>query len=267
MYRIILFAATLFISSYYAMAQEKAASLFDRLLFTSQNDTLPYRLLKPVSPGSKESYPLVIFLHGAGERGNDNEVQLIHIKDIFLNEVNRGKYPCYVLAPQCPKKEKWANYDFVGDQVKLAETPSNPMKMLISLIDKLSKEYSIDQSKIYITGLSMGGFGTWDLIARYPNKFAAAIPICGGGDPRTAPAIKHIPLWAFHGSKDSVVPPLGSRRMIQALQQAGGFPGYTEYPDVEHNSWVYAYKEPHLIHWMFSKTLRPGNFVQVEEDK
>jgi predicted peptidase len=104
MYRIILFAATLFISSYSAMAQEKATSLFDRLLFTSQKDTLPYRLLKPVSPGSKESYPLVIFLHGAGERGNDNEVQLIHIKDVFLNEGNRGKYPCYVLAPQCPKK-------------------------------------------------------------------------------------------------------------------------------------------------------------------
>jgi predicted peptidase len=129
------------------------------------------------------------------------------------------------------------------------------MAMVIELIAKIEKEFPIDRSRIYVTGLSMGGYGTWDLIARFPHRFAAAVPVCGGGDPETASQIKHIPLWAFHGALDNVVPPGQSRVMVRALQDAGGTPGYTEYPDVKHDSWVYAFREPHLLPWLFNQHL------------
>ncbi|MBT1706408.1 prolyl oligopeptidase family serine peptidase, partial [Chryseosolibacter indicus] len=191
----------------------------------------------------------------AGERGNDNEAQIKHIQDFFLDERNRGKYPCYVIAPQCPKMKYWASYDLKTNEQVLSEKPTQPLQMVIELIDKISKDFPVDPSRIYITGLSMGGFGTWDLIARYPNKFAAAVPICGGGDVKTATAIKHIPIWAFHGAKDNVVSPVYSRKIINALREQGASPGYSEYPDVDHNSWIHAYKEPHLIHWLFRQKL------------
>lgn len=226
--------------------------LFDKLFYVNQKDTLPYRLLKPVNPGAENRFPLVIYLHGSGERGKDNESHLKFITDLVLDPKYRGKYPCYVLAPQCPKNELWANYNKDGSQSK---NPTRPAKMVIELIQKISREFPIDTTRIYITGLSMGGYGIWDLIARMPNKFAAAVPICGGGDPKTASRIKHIPLWAFHGAKDDRVPPKLSRTMIRALQDAGGHPGYTEYPDVEHNSWIQAYHEPHLLPWLFNQKL------------
>lgn len=253
MHRIILYTTLLLIFILPAKAQEM--SLFDKLLFVQQGDTLPYRLLKPVNPESKELFPLVIFLHGAGERGNDNEVQIKHISELFLDTRNRGKYPCYLIAPQCPKKQFWADYKRKSEGVVLSEKPTRPAQMVLELIEQAMKEFPIDPSRIYITGLSMGGYGTWDLIARYPKKFAAAVPICGGGSPKTASRIKDIPIWAFHGALDATVPPQESRKMIHAIQDAGGLPGYTEYPDIEHNSWVNAYKEPHLIHWLFKQKL------------
>jgi predicted peptidase len=234
------------------MVQAQPTELFDKLLYTSNKDTLPYRLLKPVNPKAKELFPLVIFLHGSGERGNDNEAQIKHIADLFLDPNNRGKYPCYVVAPQCPTGEWWANYK--GKPTITAE-PTRTMQLVIALIEKISKEFPIDSSRIYITGLSMGGFGTWDLLARYPGKFAAAVPICGGGDEKTATRIKNIPIWAFHGAKDNIVLPRESRTMIKALQNAGGSPGYTEYPDIGHSSWVQAYQEPHLLPWLFKQKL------------
>lgn len=252
MHRLILAFSCFILISFPTMSQE--ISLFDKLLFFNKGDTLPYRLLKPVNPESKELFPLVIFLHGAGERGKDNEVQIKHISELFLDERNRGKYPCYLVAPQCPKGQGWSNFT-AGESIQLTEKPSRPMQSVILLIEQLIREFPIDTTRIYITGLSMGGYGTWDVIARYPNKFAAAVPVCGGGDPTTAPKIKHIPIWAFHGALDKVVPPRQSRKMIRAIQDAGGIPGYNEYPDIEHDSWVNAYKEPHLIHWMFKQKL------------
>jgi predicted peptidase len=233
-----------------AMAQ-KDSTAFLKLRYVDGSDTLPYRLLKPRKVDSNTTYPLVIFLHGSGERGNDNEKNIKHIKDAFTNNGNRMKYPCFVIAPQCPEKSKWIE----AYNTALSAKPAKPMQQFIELLENILKEYPIDKSKIYITGVSMGGYGTWDLIARYPEKFAAAVPICGGGDEKTAPRIKHIPIWAFHGSKDNTVPPEKSRSMIKALQNAGGSPGYTEYPDVEHPSWVHAYKDPFLMVWMFRQKL------------
>lgn len=256
MYRIFLLTTLFLISNLCTMGQESEGSaLFDKLLYKSGDDTLPYRLLKPVSPGSMKSYPLIIFLHGSGERGDDNEAQIKYITDMVLDERTRGKYPCYVIAPQCPKGKLWANYDNAKEDPMLNKESTRPMQMVVELIDKIVKEFPIDQSKIYITGISMGGYGTWDLIARYPHKFAAAVPICGGGSPKVVSKIRNIPIWAFHGAKDDVVSPNASRIMIKALQDAGASPGYTEYPDVTHNSWSYAYKEPHLVHWLFKQKL------------
>ena len=232
-----------------SLAQRELTNAFDKLLYTSGKEgRLPYRLLKPetVEPGKK--YPLVIFLHGAGERGADNEMHIQHITEAFLDSANRRQFPCYLIAPQCPENVMWASHDRDG---KIKPEPSPVMKLVIGLIEKTEKKFPIDETRIYITGLSMGGYGAWDLLARYPNRFAAAVPICGGGDPETARSISHIPIWAFHGSMDPVVLPKNSRRMIKALQAAGGNPGYTEYPAVGHNSWEYAYRDPYLFPWIF----------------
>ncbi len=253
MSRLILVSLLVFSLKTYGQINE--VSLFDKLLYINRNDTLPYRLLKPVNPQAKKTFPLVIFLHGAGERGNDNEVQIKHITESFLDPDNRGRHACYLIAPQCPKKMSWSNHSRDGKTVTLKEKPTKPMQLLIELIEKIEREFPVDKSRIYVTGLSMGGYGTWDLIARYPDRFAAAIPICGGGDSQTAQRIYHVPLWAFHGARDKVVDPVQSRTMIQAIQDAGGDPGYTEYPDVEHDSWVYAYREPYLLPWLFKQVL------------
>ena len=236
-------------------AQNETATGFDKLLYVSEKDTLHYRLLRPENPGTKDAFPLVIFLHGAGERGNDNEVQVKHITGLFLDPGNRIQYPSYVLAPQCPQGTTWAARDREAPRVLMRDEPTRPMAMLIELITKIENEFPIDRTRIYVTGLSMGGYGTWDLIARFPDRFAAAVPICGGGDTRTAIAIRHVPIWAFHGALDKVVIPEHSRLMIKALQDAGGNPGYTEYPGVGHDSWVNAYNDPQLLPWMFGQQL------------
>ncbi|HEY8937446.1 MAG TPA: prolyl oligopeptidase family serine peptidase [Cyclobacteriaceae bacterium] len=230
---------------------QKDSTAFLKLQYLSGGDTLPYRFLKPRKIDGEKKYPLIIFFHGAGERGDDNEKNIKHIKDMVTNNGTRMKYPCFVIAPQCPEKLKWIE----SYNAEFTARPAKPMQQFITLLEKILKENPIDPSRIYVTGLSMGGFATWDLIARYPNKFAAAIPICGGGDEKTAPKIKHIPIWAFHGAKDTTVPPEKSRKMIKALQDAGGSPGYCEYPDVEHPSWVHAYKDPFLLTWLFRQKL------------
>ena len=233
-----------------AMAQ-KDSTAFLKFQYVEGNDTLPYRLLKPRKVDANTQYPLLIFLHGSGERGNDNEKHIKHIKEMVTLNANRMKYPCFVVAPQCPEKSKWIE----AYNTALSAKPAKPMQMFISLLEKILKEYPVDPSRIYITGVSMGGYGTWELISRYPEKFAAAVPVCGGGDEKMAAKIKNIPIWAFHGAKDNTVPPEKSRNMIKALQNAGASPGYTEYPDVEHPSWVHAYKDPYLVIWMFRQKL------------
>ena len=236
------------------MAQTDPSKLFDKLLYINENDTLPYRLLKPESSGTQK-LPLVIFLHGAGERGIDNEAQIKHIAAVFGNRDNRKNYPCYVLAPQCPENLWWAAHDRNGNKQAIRANPTRPMELVIKLIAEMEKFSAVDPTRIYVTGLSMGGYGTWDLLARFPNRFAAAVPVCGGGVPETAAAFSHVPIWAFHGALDRVVPPRQSRMMVTALQDAGGSPGYTEYPDTGHDSWTLAYADPYLLPWMFGKQL------------
>jgi len=227
----------------------------------SAGNELNYRILKPADYDTSKTYPLVLFLHGASERGSDNVSQLKWGVSHFADPKFREKYPAFVVAPQVPEGETWGGLPkrdpgSATYSMPLRDDPTQPMKLTISLLDSLEQRYAIDVSRIYVTGLSMGGFGTFDLIQRMPNKFAAAVPICGGGDTSKAFLLKDVPLWIFHGSKDEVVSPEFSRSMVSGIRIAGGSPGYTEYPDQGHiGAWVQAYSNSHLYKWMFNQKL------------
>src|SRR5688572_22623600 len=170
-----------------------------RVLRASGGGALPYRLLKPLDDAPQQKYPLVLFLHGGGERGDDNEKQLIHGGRNFAHEAMRRRHPAFVVIPQCPAEKKWVEVPWDAQSHKVPEEASETLQAVFDLIAALQKEFAIDERRIYCVGLSMGGFGTWDLLYRKPDLLAAAIPICGGGDPATVEKIKHVPLWAFHG--------------------------------------------------------------------
>ena len=213
-----------------------------------KGDTLLYRQLFPDADTFRR-YPLVIFLHGSGERGNDNEAQLKWGVANFATDQNMILHPAFVIAPQCPEKMSWSN--FSRTDMKLQPTPTKPMELLIGLIHQLIKTQRIDSNRIYITGLSMGGYGTYDAIQRYPNLFAAAVPVCGAGDASKASTIANLPIWIFHGADDPAVDPKYSLEMFQALTKAGARPGFTQYPEVGHFSWLHAYSDPLMIEWLF----------------
>jgi predicted peptidase len=189
----------------------------------------------------------------SGERGTDNEAQLVHGIVEFCRPENRKKYPCFLVAPQCPAERRWAEVDWTADSHVLPKEPSEPVRLVLELIPALLKEYPIDAKRIYLTGLSMGGFGTWDLLCRRPDLFAAAVPVCGGADETQAEKIARVPLWVFHGTLDGVVKVARSRNMVKALEKAGGRPLYTEYPDEDHASWVPAYRATAMMKWLFSQ--------------
>lgn len=252
----LLAGAALVASSLTVRAEPKEGSLdlLEKKTFTdADGKKLPYRLLAPMNYNPKEKYPLVVFLHGAGERGDDNEKQLVHGVPEFLKPEDRKDCPCFLIAPQCPEGKKWVEVDWSADTHMQPKEPSEPMGMTLGLIDQMQKDYSIDPKRIYVTGLSMGGYGTWDIIARKPGLFAAAVPICGGADETTAPKIAKVPIWAFHGAKDQAVKVSRTRNMIAALKKAGGDPKYTEYPEEGHASWVPAYKDAEMMKWLFTQ--------------
>ena len=219
----------------------------------AQQRELNYRLLVPRELKPGEKYPLVLFLHGAGERGSDNKAQLKHVVSIFVDPENRRRYPCFVLAPQCPSGEKWVDVNWFSKTHETPENPAAPMALVLEVIEQLCKDQPIDTRWLYVMGLSMGGYGTWDLLVRKPEMFAAAVPICGGGDETKADKLVGLPIWCFHGDKDTAVPVARSRNMIEAIKKAGGQPKYTEYPGVGHDSWTPATKEAELLPWLFGQ--------------
>lgn len=219
--------------------------------FTGSGGALPYRLLRPAKEENGKLYPLVVFLHGAGERGTDNETPLVHGVKEFVKL--RESYPCFLIAPQCPEGKRWVEVDWSLPRHDMPATPSEPMKSLVELIDQLSAKLPVDKKRVYATGLSMGGFGTWDLLARYPDRFAAAVAVCGGADEKTAALIAKTPVWAFHGAKDGAVIPDRSRHAVEAVKKAGGKVQYLEYPDVGHDSWNRAYADPLMMKWLFEQ--------------
>jgi predicted peptidase len=237
-----------------AAAQPNPEELFKAEEYISEeNDTLRYRILLPEKFEEGETYPLVLFLHGMGERGSDNKSQLEWGVGAFAEESFRQEHPAIVVAPQAPANDYWANLNWREEGTGLMENATKPLQLAYELIHKLSDEMPVDKNRLYITGLSMGGFGTWDLITRYPDTFAAAMPVCGGGDPSKAHLLKDMPIWNFHGALDNVVPPELSRNMINAIREAGGLPGYTEYPHVDHFSWIPAYSDRLALEWLFKQ--------------
>ena len=227
---------------------------FEARIFRPDSGALPYRLLKPKAYDPNKRYPLVLFLHGAGERGDDNRKQLVNGTAGFSSDDVMDRHPCFVVAPQCPEDVQWVDTDWSADSHAMPELPTQSLRLALELVDSLQGEFSIDRDRIYVTGLSMGGFGTWDAIQRHPERFAAAVPVCGGGDTAYAEHIAKLPIWAFHGDIDPVVKVERSRDMIAAIKDAGGAPRYTEFPGVSHDSWTTAYANPDLYAWLFAQT-------------
>ena len=237
------------------------AQTFEYEMHTNANIasySMPYRLFIPSGYNTDTSYPLVLFLHGAGERGTDNDVQLTANQGatLWAKTANQASYPCFVVAPQCPYNAQWVNTNWSLGSYSITNIQmSTELKMVKDIIETLETQYNIDASHLYITGLSMGGYGTWDFILRYPSMFKAAIPICGAGDPSKASLISTIPLRVFHSSDDTTVPVSGSRDMVTAINAIGTNSRtefYTEYTDQGHFSWVNAYNTPDLVSWLFT---------------
>jgi predicted peptidase len=247
-------------------------------------ETIPYRLCRPDAFDPTQLYPFVLALHGAGERGSDNElpISLHRLAYAWSDTENQKKWPCYVLVPQCPLNEQWVDANWSNGTYRVEETPiSDDLLTVMDLLDSLIQALPVDTNRLYVTGLSMGGFGTWDLISRYPHKFAAAIPMSGGGDTTQVSKFRHLPVWDFHGEKDGTVPVAGSRDMIAAMEKDGRHPVYThgidggrvlmtdgeiqaaidagasllytEWPNEDHVMWAESYDYPFLLPWVFSQ--------------
>ncbi len=190
-------------------------------------------LPKTYGADKEKKWPVIVFLHGSGERGSNLELVKVHGPPKLVEK--DPEFPFIVVSPQCPEGTRW-----------------NPM-LLGAMLDSVISKHAVDQDRIYLTGLSMGGFGTWDWAAAEPRRFAALVPICGRGDPRIAERLKNIPVWVFHGAKDTAVPLSGSEEIVKALEKAGGKPKLTVYPDAGHDSWTETYNNPELYKWLLEQ--------------
>jgi len=247
-----------------SFARSQQTGFLDRTIAVS-GTTYKYQVFVPEDWSAKQKWPIILFLHGAGERGSDGLLQT----DVGLPHsvrLDRSRFNAIIVMPQCLKDDWWGT--------------SRMEEMALAILAAATKEFKGDGKRTYLTGLSMGGYGSWDLAAKYPGKFAAVVPICGGivlpehlrqmrpdlakgsypDDPKSyeevAKKIGKTPVWIFHGAADDVVPAEGSRKLYEALKAAGGEVRYTEYPGVGHNSWDKAYAEPELMTWMFAQSLK-----------
>lgn len=209
--------------------------------------TLNYLLYLPEGYNPQQRWPLVLFLHGSGERGDNLDQLKNHGLPKLIAEGQ--EFPFIVVAPQCPKSDSW------NSKAQLAA--------LSALLDEIERSYTIDPDRIYVTGLSMGGYGTWALATAHPQRFAAIAPICGGGNPTTVRAIRHVPVWVFHGAKDRVVPLEASQVMVDALKAAGGDVKFTIYPNAGHDSWTETYANPELYTWL----LQHSRVAEINAEK
>ena len=182
----------------------------------------------------KQGWPLILFLHGAGERGSDLKKVKVHGPPKIVEK--QRDFPFIVVSPQCPEEDWW----------------TDKVEVLINLLDDIVAEYNVDTERIYLTGLSMGGYGSWALAAEYPKRFAAVAPICGGGNRIMTFRLKDVPVWAFHGAQDSVVPLKQSEEMVKAIKARGGDAKLTVYPNAGHDSWTETYKNKELYEWFLT---------------
>jgi predicted peptidase len=221
-----------------ARAAETKTGFLDRVHKDADGKVAKYVLFVPHGYKGDKAYPLILFLHGSGETGTDGKKQATVGLAPAIKKREK-EFPFFAVFPQSQKRTWRANTD--------------DGKRALAILEEVEKEYKIDGKRIYLTGLSMGGFGTWDFAFAKPNKWAAIVPICGGGDPSKAAKIKGIPCWCFHGDADKAVKVEFSRKIIAALKEAGADPKYTEYPDVGHNSWDKAYATKELYEWLLKQ--------------
>ncbi len=248
-----LFTLTLLIISHLSMAQNNS---YSKEAFVSGTDTLLYRLLLPENFNPAKKYPVLFFLHGAGERGNNNEAQLLHGGDLLQSARMRKDFPAIVVVPQCPAKDFWANVQIrsTGERFGFQEggEPGKAMGLLLNLIDNYREQKYADKDRFYIGGLSMGGMGTLEVLRRKPKVFAAAFSICGGDHVNNVKKYKKVPLWFFHGEKDTTVPSEKSKVVVAELQRLKAKDVMlTLYPEAGHNSWDATFAEPELLPWLF----------------
>jgi predicted peptidase len=219
---------------------QQARTLKRKITRTVASEYLIY-VPKEYNARSTTRWPLILFLHGAGERGTNLSKVAMHGPPKLVRQSK--EFPFIIVSPQCPVNQRWDN------------------DMLLALLDEVEAKYNVDKSRVYLTGLSMGGYGTWSLGLTHPERFAAIAPICGGGDlivllladPKRAGAIKSLGVWAFHGGKDPVVPPSESERMVDALKKAGCKDvELTVYPEAQHDSWTESYNNPRLYDWFLA---------------
>lgn len=219
-------------------------------------DDVHYRLFVPLRYSESTRYPLIVWLHGAGSDGTDNLRQLSSPVAALLGRAQDVE-PAFVLAPQDPKGDKWVPGGVgppYGNFQQQDRPQSAAAQLVLAGLDELGTKYSIDVDRIYLTGGSAGGTGTWDLITRNGvGRFAAAVPITGANDPASAPLIAQLPIWAFHGALDDTAPAENTRAMVSRLRALGSPVKYTEYSDVGHESWDRAFAEPELFPWLFAQ--------------
>lgn len=205
---------------------------------TNKPVSINFLLYLPKDYGQKvEPWPLILFLHGGGECGNDLEVVKRNGIPKIVEEME--DFPFIAISPQCSEGTRWGNH----------------LETLIMLLDNIIEKYNVDKKRVYLTGISMGGYGTWRLAANYPEKFDAIVPICGGGDPQWAQFLKDTPIWVFHGAKDDIIPISESEIMVNALRELGNNVKFTVYPEAGHDSWIKAYEEPELYKWFLDQKL------------
>ena len=236
-------------------------NVFEYQQFFSKNDTLNYRILYPKNFDSSKRYSVILFLHGSGERGNNNESQLVHGSKLFLDNYESEAFPAIVIAPQCPLEDYWSNVKREESKKGLKKykfkrkgKPTKALKMVIDFMDVFIKNPYVKKDQVYVGGLSMGGMGTFDILKWRADMFAAAFPICGGGHPKSVKKYaNNVSFWIFHGGEDDVVHPYFSLTMLTALQKQRADVRFTYLENNNHNSWDSAFAEPELFPWLFSK--------------
>ena len=212
------------------LAPGQHSQVFEKTI--TKNLSCEYLLFLPEGYSkNKEDWPMILFLHGAGERGSDLNKVKVHGPPKIVEK--QKDFPFIVVSPQCPGDDWW----------------TDKVEVLIHLLDDIAARYNVDTERIYLTGLSMGGYGSWALAAEYPERFAAVAPICGGGNRIMAFRLKDVPVWAFHGAKDNVVPLKQSEEMVNAIKARGGDTRLTVYPNAGHDSWTKTYNNKELYDW------------------
>ena len=241
----------------YMQKEDKYFSLEELFAFAqyqNSDTTLPYRIYIPFNYSPEKSYPLFINLHGAGHRGNDNQRQLGFIDPVLKN----AKIPlddAIMIFPQCPENNRWVDTDWAKGTYSLDAVPeSNELKALVELIAQLQETYSIDKNRVYACGVSMGGYGVWNLMMNHPDLLAAGIMMCGAADPTKAAVLKDLPIWTIHGDQDPTVPVEATREIVNAIKNAGGDKiNYTELAGYGHDVWTYTYSNEEIFTWLFKQ--------------